>query len=135
MTLTWTLRLAWTVGQEPIHRQCPMRERLYCSLRICLITGLQGQRLCHRLAARLVEPHQGLPLARMGRDPFPRQVPHRLDAASPRIPHRRRASTWPAARAVVAIAGAHPVPFQFPAGRGSDIEVLQAHQAPGHQHR
>jgi hypothetical protein len=36
---------------------------------------------------------------------------------------------------VVAIAGAHPVPFQFPAGRGSDIEILKAHQAPGHQHR
>ena len=109
--LTWALRLPWAVAQEPIHP------------------------FCHPLAARLVEPHQGLPLARMGGDPFPRQVPHRLDAASPRVTHRRRAPSWPAARAVVAIAGAHPVPFQFPASRSSDIEVLQAHQAPCHKHR
>ena len=90
------------MGVRPIFWQSRLRGRLRWGLRAGLMSRLRARRLscllghfgtrymaCDLRAGRLVLLLQHLPLARMGGDPFPRQVAYRLDAASPRIPHRR----------------------------------------------
>lgn len=74
------------MGVSPIFWQGHWRQLLQWGLRT---GGMTHLRICCLRVYRLVLPHQGFPLTWMGGDPFPRQVAHRLDAASPRVTHRR----------------------------------------------